>query len=164
MFTFGQDTLNVNHLSAHLGFCGGILDKTQNSLATSLHYSYQPGKVFHFESKLFFEYHQGLTFLTGNRYKESIVGIAPGVRINLFPKKNWSPSVVVFPAVMYHSRESAPNYEKSSFKFGLSSGISHRFYSKNMITYYGTIAKGLVIIGLKYGRIFHFKSGSEKQK
>ena len=116
----------------HAGINSGILSGGGGP-SLSLHYAARRDKVLQLESQLFFDYHSGKTFISGNPQKNTGLGIVAGLRVNGLPGKNFNPSLFFFPGLIY-SAETISTTTQSSISGAVSLGFSSLFHQKHMIS------------------------------
>ena len=134
------------------GINGGILGGGIGP-SISFHYALRTEKVLQLESMLFFDRHSGETFSSGYSQKNIALGLAAGTRINVLPKKNWNPSLVIMPGVIYSSQTTSrpDDYRRSGMSGALCLGISSAFYRKHMVSIGLNVGKNIDALYLKYG-------------
>ncbi len=137
------------------GVNGGILSGGIGP-SFSFHYALCTEKVLQLESMLFIDSHSGETFLSGYSQKNIGFGLAAGIRINVLPKKNWNPSFVIMPGVIYSSETTSryDDYGRSGISRALCLGISSAFYKKHMVSIGLNIGQNIDALYLKYGLWF----------
>jgi hypothetical protein len=149
---YSQQEIRTKRFSIQAGVNGGIGYNVKGP-SLSFHYAYRTDRILQLESMLFFDYQ---TF--SSRYPVEMLGLGlvTGIRINVSPKKDWNPSFVLMPGVIYSSiktsREDLPY--KNGFSGAVSIGFSNNFYKKNMITTGVNVGENILAIHLKYGRWF----------
>ncbi len=146
-----QETKPIS-FGIHAGVNGGILGGGIGP-SFSLHYALRTEKVLQLESMLFFDSHAGENFLSGYSQKNIGFGLAAGTRINVSPKKNWNPSFVIMPGVIYSSQTTSrpDDYGHNGISGALCLGISSAFYRKHMVSIGLNKGKNIDALYLKYG-------------
>jgi hypothetical protein len=119
----------------HLGLNSGVLGGGAGP-SFSFHYAIRSEKVLQLESMLFFDYHSGTTFLSGGSQKNTGIGVAGGIRINVLPNKNWNPSFAFMPGIMYSSQKTSryDDADRSGISLALGFSFSNTFYKKHMLS------------------------------
>jgi|GEM_PF-1646065 len=140
------------------GINGGILGGGLGP-SISFHYALRTEKVLQLESMLFFDSHSGETFLSGYSQKNIGLGLAVGARVNVLPKKNWNPSFVIMPGVIYSSQTTSrpDDNGQDGISGALCLGISSAFYRKHMVSIGLNIGDNIDALYIKYGLWFREK-------
>ena len=149
---FAQQDTKPKSLGIHAGVNSGILSGGTGP-SFSFHYALRTEKVLQLESMLFFDSHSGKTFLSGYSQKNLGYGLSGGTRINIMSKKNWNPSVVFMPGIIYSSETTSryDDYGRNGISGALCSGISNAFYGKRMVSIGFNIGVYIDSLYLKYG-------------
>ena len=133
----------------HAGINSGILSGGSGP-SLSLHYATRQDKALQLESQLFFDYHSGKTFISGNPQKNTGLGLFAGLRWNVRPGKDWNPSLFLFPGLMY-SAETVFTSTQSSLSGAVSLGFSSLFHQKHMVSIGINGGEYITSAFLKYG-------------
>jgi hypothetical protein len=150
-----QQEASSTKIGIHAGLNSGILSGGAGP-SFSLHYAARTEKVVQLESMLFFDSHSGKTFLSGHNQKNLGIGVVGGVRINVFPQKNWNPSLVIMPGIMYSSQTTSRYDDRGSsgMSGAISLGIANTFYRKHMVSLGLNGGANITSLYLKYGLWF----------
>jgi hypothetical protein len=154
-FAQEESTALPGSFGIHAGVNTGILSSVAGP-SVSLHYAIRTEKVLQVESMLFFDSHSGKTFLSGYNQKNRGLGLVGGIRVNIRPRKNWNPSFVLMPGLMYSS-QSTSRYDdrgSSGFSPALSVGLSSTIYKKHMVSLGFNTGENIAAAFLKYGYWF----------
>jgi hypothetical protein len=147
---YAQQETKPESFSVQAGINKGILDNIFGP-SFSAHYAIRRDKVLQLELRFFYNRSSGTSFLNGDSQKSFGTGWVAGTRINIRPRKNWNPSVVIMPGFIYSS-EIISNSESSSAISGtLSLAFSNTFYKKHMLSIGVNPGEYNTVINLKYG-------------
>ncbi len=149
---FAQQGTKPKSFGIHAGINSGTLSGGTGP-SFSLHYAFPSEKALQLESMLFYDSHSGKTFLTGH-YQENIgFGLAAGARINFLPQKNWNPSVLIMPGIIYSSETTTryDGYGSSGISDALCLAFSNAFFRKHMISLGLNRGENIFAAYLKYG-------------
>lgn len=150
---YAQQETKPRSFGIHAGVNSGILGGGTGP-SFSFHYALRTEKVLQLESMLFFDSHSGEAFLTGDSQKNLGFGLAAGIRINVLPQKNWNPSFVIMPGVIYSS-ETTSRYDGDYVSSGISGNFfiafSNAFYRKHMVSIGLNAGRNIYAAYLKYG-------------
>jgi hypothetical protein len=145
-----QQETKPESFGVQAGINKGILDNVFGP-SFSLHYALRRDKVLQLELMFFYDRSSGTTFLSGDSQKSFGTGWVAGTRINIRPKKNWNPSVVIMPGFIYSS-EIISNSEISNAISGtLTLAFSNTFYKKHMLSVGVNPGEYNAVTILKYG-------------
>ncbi len=138
--------------SLHAGINSGILSGGGGP-SLSLHYASRRDKVLQLESQFLLDYHSGKTFLSGNPQENVGFGFLAGLRLNVRPKKNWNPSLFLFPGLMYSSEtiSTSSTSTQSSISGAVGLGFSSLFHQKHMVSIGINQGEYITSAFLKYG-------------
>jgi len=147
-----QQETRPRSFAIHAGINGGILGGGIGP-SFSFHYALRTEKVLQLESMIFFDSHSGETFLSGYFQKNRGFGLAAGIRINVLPKRNWNPSFIIMPGVIYSSQTTSrpDDYARNGISGALCIGFSSAFYKKHMVSIGLNTGENIEAIYLKYG-------------
>lgn len=123
----------------------------------SFHYAHPTEKQIQFESMLFYDSQSGgKTFLNGFSQEAFGYGLAAGARLNILPDKNWNPSLVLMPGVIYSSVETSREDDpgQSGVAAALCIAVSNTFYKKHMLSLGHNGGSHISATYLKYGYWF----------
>ncbi len=151
--TFAQEETKPRNFSINAGLNSGLLSGGKGP-SFSFHYAIRTQKVLQLESMLFFDSHSGSTFLSGHSQKNIGIGSAVGLRINVLPKKNWNPSLIIMSGVMYSSEITSQPTESKGVSIAISIGISNTFYQKHMVSIGYNDGRNIESLFVKYGFCF----------
>ncbi len=95
----------------------------------------------------------GKTFLSGESQRNVGLGLAAGIRINVLPQKNWNPSLVIMPGVIYSSKTTSryDDYGPSGISGTLCFAVSNAFHRKHMVSIGLNSGANIFAAYLKYG-------------
>ena len=149
---FAQEEIKLKSFGIHAGVNSGILSGGIGP-SFSFHYALRTEKVLQLESMLFFDSHSGETFLSGESQKNLGFGLGAGTRINVLPQKNWNPSLVIMPGVIYSYEITSRDDDngRSGISGALCLAISNAFYRKHMVSIGLNRGKNITAAYLKYG-------------
>ncbi len=152
---FAQQERTSGSIGFQAGINSGILGGGAGP-SFSLHFATRTEKVIQLESMLFFDSHSGKSFLSGHSQKNVGVGFAGGLRINAFPQKNWNPSLLFMPGLMYSSQQTSRHDDRgnSGISPALCIGISNTFYRKHLVNIGINTGENITAAYLKYGFLF----------
>jgi hypothetical protein len=143
------------NFSIHAGLNSDLFDDGFGQ-SISAHYAYHTAKVLQLECMLFLDNRSGYSFITGTYYGSIAYGLAAGFRINLLPKKNWTPSFAIMPALIY-SEQNNQDGKYSSTMPSVCLALSNKFYKKHMVTLGINLGDYVAALHLKYGFWFNVK-------
>ena len=147
---FSQGEIKTKGFSIQAGINTDILSDVLGP-SFSFHYAMRTNKVLQLESMLFFDSHSGRTFLSGYTQENRGAGLVAGVRINVFPKKKWNPSLLILGGAMYSTEKTSLPRESKGLSGALSLGVSSTFYQKHMVSLGYNAGRNISALHLKYG-------------
>jgi hypothetical protein len=150
---YGQEVFKPKNINIHAGINAGILSGGVGP-SFSLNHGIGTNNVFQYETMLFYDSHSGNTFLSGYSQKNWGLGLATGLRINVFPKKNFNPSFMAMGGIMYSSETTSLPYNSKGLSGVLSLCASMSIYQKHMASIGFNIGKNIESLFLKYGYWF----------
>ncbi|MGK7390822.1 MAG: hypothetical protein ACNS60_10730 [Candidatus Cyclobacteriaceae bacterium M2_1C_046] len=146
---YAQEETNPKNFGIHAGVNSGLWDNVSGP-SFSFHYAFQTEKVVQLESMLFFDSQSGRAALSGKSQKNSGLGLAAGIRFNILPQKNWNPSFVIMPGLIYSS-ETQADYRRSGISGSLFLAFSNTFYRRHMLSIGVNRGENILLGYLKYG-------------
>lgn len=149
---FAQEETKPRSFGIHAGINSGT-HSGGTGPSFSFHYAIPTEKVLQIESMLFFDSHSGKTFLSGHFQENLGFGLAAGVRINFLPQKNWNPSFVIMPGIIYSSESTSrfDDYGSSGISEAFCFAFSNNFYRKHMVCLGLNRGENIFAVYLKYG-------------
>ncbi len=150
---FAQQETNPRSFSIHAGVNGTIFSNATGP-SISIQSASRTDKVIQRELMLFFDKQSGGSpggLFPNNDY--SGIGLAAGVRINIFPQRNWNPSFVIMLGPAYGSESAIDRkYEYSGLGYAFCFGYSNIFYKKHMLSIgFNNVVDFGAAIYIKYG-------------
>lgn len=147
-----QQETKPRSFGIHAGVNSGTLSGGTGP-SFSFHYAIPTKKVLQLESMLFFDSHSGKTFLSGHFQENFGFGLAAGARINFLPQKNWNPSFLIMPGIIYSSETTSryDDYGSSGISDAFCFAFSNAFYRKHMVSLGLNRGENIFAAYLKYG-------------
>ena len=138
------------HKSIHIGINSGILS---GGIGPSFSFNYAApiNDILQPEAMLFYDSHNGSTFLTGYAQENFGYGLAAGLRVSILRKKKFSPSLVFMPGIIYSSEVTSYPKESVGYSGFISFGGSCTISQKHMISFAVQGGQNIQSFVYKYG-------------
>ena len=149
-YSFCQSQNSDRKKCLQVGLNSGILSGGIGP-SFSFHYTTPINEILQPEAMLFYDSHQGKTFLTGYTQENFGYGLAAGLRVSILRKKKFSPSLVFMPGIIYSSEITSYPKENVGLSGFISLGGSCTISQKHMISFAVQGGQNIQSFVYKYG-------------
>ena len=149
-YSFCQSQNSVRNKSFQVGLNSGILSGGIGP-SFSFHYAAPINEILQPEAMLFYDRHQGTTFLIGYNQENFGYGLAAGLRVSILRKKKFSPSLIFMPGIIYSSEITSYPKESVGYSGFISFGGSCTISQKHMISFAVQGGQNIQSFVYKYG-------------